>query len=387
MELDRARWLVSPEGRLALEGAAGNTSAREPNRLASELRRTFPAAEAGALAEQLTLRERAIRNHGTHRDFLFTADGLEMMTHPAVAERRAIRLAASERLVVDLTVGIGGDLYAIARQAVSCAGLDRDPVHALLAAANTGVPVARGDAEHPPFDVAGLAVVIDPSRRSGDLRRFNPASFAPRWDEAIAVATSAATAVMKAPPGIDASYIPPGVEVEAIQLGRSMREMSIWFGQGAQPGLRRGVLLPEGETIDSDEAAAPEKPGPPGLFLFDPESCVTRATLVRQLGHRLGAWLMDPHVAYLSAEEPAFSPLAATFEVLEAVPFSVSRLKQRLREMKWRPDEIRRRAFPLEPDELRRLLGRLDGEAVCLVCTTLGRERMVFVCRRLFAPA
>jgi hypothetical protein len=97
--------------------------------------------------------------------------------------------------------------------------------------------------------------------------------------------------------------------------------------------------------------------------------------------------MLDFQVAYLSASEPALSPLAATFEVLDELPFSVNRLRYRLRAGGWRPDEIRRRAFPVEPDELRRLLGKLEGEPVTLLLTTLSGRRTVFIARRLFRPA
>lgn len=387
MDIARARYLVSEAGRSALASLPADLPVANPTQLSTELRRSFPAGEASALAEQLTLRLRAVRNHGAGREFLYTADGLEMMTHPLVAARRAARLASYERDVVDLTTGLGGDLRAVAEADVICAGLERDAALALLAAHNTGVPVVRGDATQPPFDVARLAVVLDPSRRSGGARRFDPAAFSPQWDRAIAIATSAAAAVVKAPPGIDASYVPPGTEFEAIQLGTSMRECAIWFGQEATPGLRRAVLLPADESIESTEAEASPSPRPAGPVLFDPESCVTRATLVLHLADRLEAWLLDPHIAYLSAESPAFTPFAATFEVLDTVPFSVARLKDRLRAGHWRPDEIRRRAFPVEPDELRKLLGRLAGDPVTLLLTTIAGERTVFICRRLFAPA
>ena len=387
MEISRARYLVSSAGRSALASLPPGLPVASPNQLATVLRRSFRAGEASALAEQLTLRARAARNHGVSREFLYTAEGLEMMTHPLVAERRAARLAGYERDVVDLTVGLGGDLHAVAELGTPCAGLDRDGATTLLAAANTGAPIVLGDAARPPFDVANLAVILDPSRRSGSTRTFNPAAYSPRWDAAVAVASSAAAAVIKAQPGIDATYLPPGVEIEAIQLGTSMRELAIWFGQGAAPGLRRAVLLPAGETLESNEAEAGGEPRAAGQFLFDPESCVTRATLVRHLAHRLDAWLLDPHIAYLSAGAPAFSPLAATFEVLDVLPFSVSRLKERLRDGHWRADDIRRRAFPVEPDELRKLLGRLSGDAVTLLLTTIEGQRTVFICRRLFAPA
>jgi len=385
--LDRARYLVSLPGRSALAGVPPGLATRDPVRLATELRRSFPPAEASALAEQLTLRARAARSHGGDRGMLYTSEGLEMMTHPVVAARRARRLALGGRGVIDLTAGIGGDLRALADAGVALAALEREPVHALLAGHNTGVPVALGDAARPPFDVSRHALVIDPARRAGDLRRFDPSAFSPGWDATMALAAEAVLAAVKAAPGLDATYVPPGAEFEAIQLGTSMREVCLWFGEGTVPGLRRAVLLPAGTTLDSTEPEVDVAPRPVRPILFDPESCVTRATLVTQLAHRLGAWLLDPHIAYLSAPEPSFSPLAATFQVLESLPFSVSRLKRTLRERRWRPDEIRRRAFPVEPDELRKLLGKLDGEPVTLLLTTLGGQKTVFICRRLFAPA
>lgn len=386
MEVDRARYLVSRRGREALAGLPGDLPL-EPNRLAAALRRSFEPAEASALAEQVTLRSRAERHHGSHRGLLYTAAGLEMMTHPAVAARRAERLAGIGPAVIDLTCGIGGDLRAVVEAGVPAAGLEADPATALIAAANTGpASIAVGRAERAPFDTRRFAVIIDPSRREGGARRFDPGAFSPRWDVAVALAQEAAAAVLKAPPGLDSRHIPPDPEVEAVQLGTSMRELSLWFGTGAAPGLRRAVLLPSGASIASDEPEGPAETRAPGAFLFDPESCVTRATLVRHLAARLDGWLLDPQVAYLSAGAPAFSPLAATFEVLDVVPFSVARMKERLRERSWRPEEVRRRAFPVEPDELRRLLGRIEGEPVTLLLTTISGKRLAFVARRLFAP-
>ena len=114
---------------------------------------------------------------------------------------------------------------------------------------------------------------------------------------------------------------------------------------------------------------------------------MTRAGVVRQLAAHLGARLLDPNVAYLTADEPAFHPMSAAFEVLDVIPFSIARLKQRLREKGWSPREIRRRAFPVEPDELRRLLGHIDGDPVTVLLTTLDGRRTAFVARRLFPPA
>ena len=157
----------------------------------------------------------------------------------------------------------------------------------------------------------------------------------------------------------------------------------MWLGAGACPGYRRAVLLPSGATIDSMAPEGSAAVQPPGDFIFDPEPCVTNAGLVRHLAARLGASLMDEHVAYLTSSNPAFDPLAATFHVLDRLPFSVAALKKQLRDRAWKPDEIRRRAFPIEPDELRRLLGPVDGEPVTLLCTTLAGKRTIVIARRI----
>ena len=381
--MSRARYLVSEAGQSALAAHAA-LDPGDPVRLAATLRRQLPPAEAAAVAEQLTLRTRASKNHGRQGNWLYTAEGIEMMTHPLVAARRAARLAALGLPVVDLTCGLGADLAAAKDAGLPAVGVDRDPVHALLAAHNAGVSTVRGDAARPPFALAEAAVIFDPSRREGGTRRFAPEGFSPPWDVVLRLAAEARAAVIKAPPGIDPEHVPAVAEVEAVQLGTSMREVAVWLGAGAAPGLRRAVLLPSGATIESTEREAPAETVQPAAFFFDPESCVTRATLVRHLAYRLEARLLDPHIAYLTAQLPSFSPLAATFEILDAMPFSLARLRERLRKGGWRPVDIRRRAFPVEPDELRRLLGKLEGEPVTLLLTTLAGQRMVFIAKRLF---
>ena len=336
------------------------------------------------MGEQLTLRTRAGTRLGSRaRTMLFTSDGLEMMSHPLVAERRAARLAG-DLPAVDLTCGLGGDLWSLAAVARSALGLDRNEAVAVLAAANVpqaGIMVA--DAARPPLAINKAAALLDPSRRTGSGRTFEPAAFSPSWDDCLGIARTARRAAIKGPPGIPRQAIPGDSEAEFVQLGRGMREAALWFGEGARPGLRRAVLLPQNETLESTGPECPPEPVTPGALIIDPESCVTRAGLVRHLGARIGARLVDPDVAYLTADEVRPSPLAAVFEVLDCVEFGVSRLRTALRSRGWRAEEIRRRAFPVEPDELRRLLGPMEGEPVTLLFTTIARKRIVFLCRRV----
>jgi len=387
VQLERARYLVGPKGRAALEALPPGLAALTVNELSVQLRRQHPPDVASALAEQVTLRARARGRFSDDYSLLLTADGLEMMTHPTVAARRAARLAALDLPVADLTCGLGGDLRAIVHGGTPALGLERDAATALLAQAN--VPrahILQGDARQNPLDTSHSAVLIDPSRRAGGGRRFDPVAFSPPWDRSLELLREGAAGVMKAPPGIEHRHIPPEMEAEFVQLGRSMREAALWCGQGAVPGLRRAVLLPAGIELDSTAEEAPPEWLPPNRFVYDPESCVTRAGLVRHLGARLSARLMDSQVAYLTSAQAAWDPLSATFEVLDVLPFSLARLRDYLRAARLRPEEIRRRAFPVEPDELRRLLGRLEGDPVTLLLTTIASKRLVFVARRVLPP-
>jgi THUMP domain-like len=378
MEIERARYLASEAGRKTLAELPAALGGLGPVALSTALRRELPAFEASALAEQISLRDRARARFGAAFGYLLTADGLEMMTHPAVAARRASRMASLGNRMVDLTCGLGGDLGALdAAAGNAVAGVERDGATALLAAANVpAAHVVRGDASRPPIDIAGWTILLDPSRRGARGRTFDPEAFLPSWDHCLALLRAARAGVLKAPPGIDHRHVPPEAELEFVQLGRSLREAAIWVGGDARPGLRRAVLVNRAE-LTSDEPEAPAMARPFGAFIIDPQSCVTRAGLVRHLAHILGAGLLDSQVAYLAADEAHPHPLGEAFRVIEVMPFSLSKLKARLRELGLRADEIRRRAFPVEPDELRKLLGRNEGDPVTLFCTTVAGKRMV----------
>lgn len=383
VDLERARYLVSDAGRAALAALEPELASLGPVALSTALRKRFPASEASALAEQLTLRAKVAGRLGDHRgNFLLTAAGSEMMTHPLVAERRAARLASAGVPVADVTCGLGGDLGAIAPRASAAIGLERDRATSLLVQHN--VPLANvvmGDATRAPFRLERLAVLIDPSRREGGGRTFDPARFSPPFDIALEVAGRAVLGVVKGPPGLDRQHIPLACEFEAVQVGRTLRETTLWFGAGTVPGLRRAVLLPAGSVLGSTGAECEPDPVPIGTVVYDPQSCVTRAHLVRHVAHELGARMLDPQVAYLTSDTAASHPMAEGFEVLDVMPFSVERLRRRLREGGWRPGEIRRRAFPVDPGDLEKLLGKLEGERIVLLCTTLAGKRTVILGR------
>lgn len=382
MDLDRARFLVSTEAAAAL-AASNDVAGLALHARADRLRQSFGPSEAAALSEQMDLRVRAVSRWGdVAARWRFTREGLEMATHPLVAARRAARLAALDLPIADLTCGIGGDLAALSAASDRVAGVESDAATAVLARQNApGAAVVTGDALRAPADVGQSAVLLDPARRFGDLRRFDPAAFVPPWDACLALLEQAKAGAMKGPPGVDLHQVPPSAEVEFVQLGRGLREAAIYVGGDARPGWRRAVLLPSGDELAGEGTGPGIATAPVGDVLYDPASAVTRAGLVQHLALELGAQPIDTRLAYLTGDVAKATPFADVFAVEEVIPFSLARLKKRLRQRGWRPVEIRRRAFPMEPDDLRRQLGRIDGDPVTLLCTTVGGRRLVVVAR------
>jgi hypothetical protein len=114
VELDTARWLVSPEAAAAL--AAADAQA-EPGSLgaATALRALVAPDRAAAALTQASLRRRGRVKFGDRAaTMFFTPDGLEQATRAAVAARRAAWFAAAGvPSVIDLGCGLGADASAL----------------------------------------------------------------------------------------------------------------------------------------------------------------------------------------------------------------------------------------------------------------------------------
>src|SRR6185369_2875965 len=92
-------------------------------------------------------------------------------------------------------------------------------------------------------------------------------------------------------------------------------ELVVSTGALGRPGLVRAVELPEGEAVEAWRSDLPDsfdRHGEPGAFLFEPVKAVVRAHLFGVLAERYGLWQIDPHIAYLSGNEPVASALLKT---------------------------------------------------------------------------
>jgi SAM-dependent methyltransferase len=359
-------------------------------RLTRQLRRFYPAELVTAALAQHELRGRARAKFRRAGSMWLTRDGLEQASAEPVALHRASRYAASTR-VADLCCGIGGDLIALAGEANAEASsptqviaVDRDPVHLRMAELNAGVygvadaVLARlGDVRE--VDLSGVdAVFVDPARRAGG-RRLRTGDSEPPLDWCVRLADRVPAVGIKAAPGLDRERIPAGWEAEFVADGRELKEAVLW-----SPALSGGIgtratVLPAGDQL-RPVPGPPVQVRRPGSYLLDPNPAVTRAGLVEDLARVLGAWKVDPMIAFLSADQPLRTPFGRTLRVLDDGPWREKDLVARLRAHDIGALDIRRRGLAGDVSVIRRRLRTSGARPATLVMTRVEDRPWALIC-------
>ncbi len=338
-----------------------------------------------ALIETVLLRRKAVAKFPgiDVAGWLFTDEALQQATTAAVARHRARRLAGA--VVHDATCSIGTELAAHAGTAKALLGSDIDEVRLAMARHNLGpqVPLCRADALHPISRDA--VVLLDPARRAGDRRRFDPRAYQPPLD-AVAEVYRGRDTVVKCAPGIDFEAVRRlgfDGEIEVTSVGGSVREACLWSPGLSDPGVRvRASVLDRGEQItDADPQDCPT--APPGRWIVDPDGAIVRAGLVRHYAARHGLWQLDPDIAYLTGDR--LPDGVRGFEIIETLPMREKVLRQALSSHDCGALEILVRGVDVDPDALRRRLRPTGSQPLSVVITRVGRgaqaRAVAYICR------
>jgi SAM-dependent methyltransferase len=359
-DLDAFLSLLTPEGRALLDEVRGTDPAHELA-VATRLRRDHPAALVSAALGQARLRQRAAAKFGAQDAgrMFFTPHGVEQSTRTTVAAYRAERMRAlGVTSVADLCCGIGGDAIALARAGIRVLAVDRDPLTAAVARANADALGLAGlvevrEADVTEVDTAGYdAVFVDPARRGGRGRIFDPEAYSPPLSWAVEAARRAPlAAALKVAPGIPHEAVPAGAEAEWISDGGDVKEAVLWFG--TEPAAVRATLLPGPRTLLSRRLPDPAV-RPVGRYLYEPDGAVVRAHLVAEVADQVGGGLLDATIAYVTADDLLPTPYAAAYEITDHLPFNVKKLKALLRERGVGTLTVKKRGSAVEPEELRR---------------------------------
>ncbi|MCX4764405.1 class I SAM-dependent methyltransferase [Streptomyces sp. NBC_01275] len=361
--------LLTPEGRALLDAVRGTAPADELA-VATRLRREHPAELVSAALGQARLRQRAGAKFGVHdaERMFFTPNGVEQSTRASVAAYRAERMKGlGVTSVADLCCGIGGDAIALARAGIRVLAVDRDPLTAAAARANARalgldelIDVREADVAE--VDTGGYdAVFVDPARRGGRGRIFDPEAYSPPLSWAIGAALAAPIAALKIAPGVPHEAIPAEAEAEWISDGGDVKEAVLWFGAkpgafepgAVEPGAVRATLLPGPRTLVGSGLPDPDV-RPVGRYLYEPDGAVIRAHLVADVARDLDGGLIDETIAYITADALRPTPYASAYEITDELPFNVKKLKALLREREVGILTVKKRGSAVEPEELRR---------------------------------
>jgi SAM-dependent methyltransferase len=351
--------LLTPEGLALLDEVRGISPAAELA-VATRLRRDHPAGLVSAAIAQARLRQRAVAKFGAGdaERMFFTPNGVEQSTRSSVASYRAARFAAlGVRSVADLCCGIGGDAIALARAGIRVLAVDRDPLTAAVARANAAALglsdlIEVREADVTDVDVAPYeAVFVDPARRGGRGRIFDPEAYSPPLSWAVGTALKSPRAALKIAPGVPHEAIPAEAEAEWISDGGDVKEAVLWFG--TEPGAVRATLLPGPRTLLGRGLPDPSV-RPPGPYLYEPDGAVIRAHLVAEVAAGLDGGLLDPHIAYITSDTLRPTPYATAYEITDHLPFNVKRLKALVREREIGVLTVKKRGSAVEPEELRK---------------------------------
>jgi SAM-dependent methyltransferase len=352
--------LLTPEGRALLDEVRDTDPAQELA-VATRLRREHPAELVSAALGQARLRQRAVVKFGAEdaARMFFTPNGVEQSTRASVAAYRARRMAdLGITSVADLCCGIGGDAIALARAGIRVLAVDRDPRTAAAARANADALGLAGlvevrEADVTDVDTAGFdAVFVDPARRGGRGRIFDPEAYSPPLSWAVSAARRASrAAALKIAPGVPHEAVPADAEAEWISDGGDVKEAVLWFG--TEPGAVRATLLPGPRTLLSRGLPDPEV-RPPGRYLYEPDGAVIRAHLVAEVADRVDGGLLDATIAYVTADALHPTPYATAYEITDHLPFNVKKLKALLRERQVGTLTVKKRGSAVEPEELRK---------------------------------
>lgn len=347
-----------------------------------------PDLVAAALT-QSRLRARARAKFGEFADgMLFTATGLEQATRLVVAAHHARRyLAAGATTVADLTCGIGADSMAFAGVGLHVVAVDADEVTAAVATVNLRhFPEAQvRHADGLALDLAGIdAGYADPARRtSSGARVGDPAAYTPPLAALLAVRERLPALGVKVGPGLPHRAVPDDAHAQWVSADGEVVEAGLWFGALAPEGPGRSALVLRngGAHVVADRTGATRPDvGPVGAYLYEPDGAVIRAGLVHQVAQDVHGRLIDPTIAYVTADRLAATPVATAYRVHDELAFSVKRLRAYLRERGVGRLTVKKRGTAVTPEQLRAQLDlRGTAEATIVLTRVAGAQRVLVV--------
>ena len=385
MDAAAARLAVSPECR-ALTDAIGDYRAEAALSVGQNLRADGAAPELVAAAlTQARLRSDARSKFGEFaRGMAFHQAGLEQATRLAVAARHARRyVEAGISSVADLTAGLGADSMAMAALGLKVTAVERDEATATLAEHNLrhwpDVRVVNADALEVALHLGVEGLFADPARRNARGRRHSPDDYSPPLDSLLALRESVPALGLKLGPAVPHEAVPPHSEAQWVSVDGEVVELGVWCGPLARHEGHSALVIRGGEAHELVGDLHRGEARDLGEFVAEPDGAVIRAGLVGTLADQLGGGLLDPTIAYLTADSPTATPFARWFRVEASMPFDVKKLAAALHARGIGSLEIKKRGVDVVPERLRVQLKLKGSNSATVILTRLAGRHTALI--------
>ncbi len=356
----------------ALELAARLTPSASNIERVSKL--TSPEAARSAFL-QWELRRRAQEKFADAERMFFSREALEQSSGEIAANYHASLFSSGAR-VTDLTVGIGGDLIALARRGPA-QGFELDPERAELARANLKALGLEASIENVDGVTwmerqTGEQILCDPARRIEGRRVATPEQYQPDPSKIAKLGERQRLCVLKLSPLLNDSYLASlASKLEFVSIEGECKEVLAFCGTDVNPGrVAIHVLsrqkLPESQTPPSVESAAE--------FLHECDPAAIRA---HAYGHLCNEFHLSPlgdSNGYLTGATAAASPWIKNYRVLHEGPGDQKSTKRKLVELGSATPVLKQRLTNLDLERLRSGL-KLDGKRpLAVICYPVGRS-------------
>ena len=337
------------------------------------LEKQFGVEAARWASLQTDLRKKALAKFSNASQMLFDREALEQATHESIAAYHASCFPAGE-LVVDMTVGIGADLIALAARG-PVLGFELDAMRHQYARHNCSLADVRNN--------DGLAFVIandspyiwaDPDRRDSSGKRLNdPSAYEP--DPMLIPRDRELTGIKLSPLLFDEYLETVGDRVEFVSYRGECREAIAWSGKSIESGFfcvdaETGLTLPRKEVEDAVNDAYE--------VIFDSDPAAGRA---HALGN-FGLPQLGDSPGYLTGEETIDTPWLRAYEVLYKESGDFKRIKEFLRKNVLRVFEVKQRGAGVDPSSIIKQL-KTDGDPVSLIAWRVEKSVRYAVARRV----
>lgn len=304
--------------------------------------------------------------------------------------------------VCDLTGGLGIDSYYLATVVSKLTYIERFPNYCEVARHNfevlqqDNIEVYNIDCREylsQPHTHHAL-YYIDPARRGiGNKRLYNLLDCEPSVTEILPpVFDENASLLLKASPMLDITQTIREFahisQIHVVAVKNECKEVLFMFDPYY---LGAPQIYCAHKTVEEDwhtfvfsldkEVLLPSSPDAElQTYLYEPNSAIMKAGAFKSVAHTFGVDKLSVNSHLYTSDRFVCDFPGRIFEIVEAVIFSKSALKEMSR--KYPQANVSTRNFPLSADELRRLYRIKDGGDIYLFATTINSKKTLIYCRK-----